>query len=280
MSNAIIAHGNLIDSSALSGGSWLPALPITNLQDRRLGKVSRSYDASTGSTKFDIDLNATRLIRVVSLVNHNFSLSAQYRIRSSTVDDFSSTVDDSGWIDAWPVVYPFGSLPWGSPSWWGGQISSEVAASYRAPIVYVLPQSTNARYVRVEIADSTNSVGYVQIGRCFVADAWQPVRNMVYGASLAWENRSEVQESLGGAEFYNNKASPRVVRISFENMSEDGRCLLHSRFSAPSAPPRRCSSSGILMIQPTLCAENSLAGSGRFLRSRTLAQTAGEPHLR
>lgn len=221
MSNAIIAHGNLIDSSVLSGGSWLPALPITNLQDRRLGKVSRSYDASTGSTKFDIDLNATRLIRVVSLVNHNFSLSAQYRIRSSTVADFSSTVDDSGWIDAWPVVYPFGSLPWGSPSWWGGQISSEVAASYRAPIVYVLPQSTNARYVRVEIADSTNSVGYVQIGRCFVADAWQPVRNMVYGASLAWENRSEVQESLGGAEFYNNKASPRVVRISFENMSED-----------------------------------------------------------
>jgi len=221
MANAILAYGNLIDAASLSGGSWLPALPLTNLQDRRLGKIARSTTAGTSDTKFDIDLGSTKLFRVVALVNHNFSLAAQYRVRSSTVPTFASTVDDSGWVDVWPVIYPFGTLPWGHPSWWGGRTSAEIIAGYRAPVVYTLPVSSNAQYVRVEISDPTNGVGYVNLGRVFIADGWQPVRNMVYGASLAWEDRSEVQEGPSGAEFYNPRAAPRVARIALENMSQD-----------------------------------------------------------
>jgi hypothetical protein len=221
MSNAILAYGNLIDAAAIYGGSWLPALPLANLQDRRLGKLARSTNATTGSTQFDLNLGATKLVRVVALVNHNLSVVAQYRVLCATDAAFVSVVADSGWLDVWPVVYPFGSLPWGSSSWWGGRTSDDIIAELRAPAAYTLAAATNAQYVRIEIADATNAAGYVQLGRVFVGDGWQPVRNMVYGASLAWENRSEVQEALSGAEYFNRRSTPRVARISFEGMSED-----------------------------------------------------------
>ena len=221
MANAILAYGNLIDGAALSGGSWLSTLPLANLQSRILGKVARSADALTASTQFDINLGTTALIRLIALVGHNFSLAAQYRIRTANVADFSTTITDSGWVDVWSVIYPFGSLPWGSPSWWGGRTSASDAASYRAPVTCILSASINAQYVRVEISDTGNTAGYVQLGRVFIGDGWQPVKNMVYGAGLAWENRSEVQEALSGAEYFNARSSPRVARVSFEDMTED-----------------------------------------------------------
>ena len=93
--------------------------------------------------------------------------------------------------------------------------------SYRAPVTCILSASINAQYVRVEISDTGNTAGYVQLGRVFIGDGWQPVKNMVYGAGLAWENRSEVQEALSGAEYFNARSSPRVARVSFEDMTED-----------------------------------------------------------
>lgn len=221
MANAILAYGNLIDRATLSGGSWLATLPLTNLQDRRLGKVARSESVDTADTQFDIDLGETRLLRVVALVNHNFSLTAQYRIRLSSVADFSSTTSDSGWTDVWPEVYPFGSEPWGSARLWTGRPSAEDVAGYTAPLVFILDQSTNAQFVRVEIDDGDNEADYVHFGRVFVADGWQPERNIVVGASLGFMSRSEVQAALSGAEYFNARTSPRITKFELPVMSED-----------------------------------------------------------
>lgn len=220
MANAIIAYGNQIDGATLSGGSWLTTLPLTNLQDRRLGKVARSSSAAEVHTTFDIDFTGTRLLRVISLVAHNFSTAATYRIRTSSTADFSTTVSDSGWADVWPVVYPFGTLPWGSPNFWTGKYSEAEIAGYTATLVYLLPSTISARFIRVEIRDTTNAAGFVQVGRVFASDGWQPVRNIIYGASLAWESRTTVQESLSGAEYFDERKSFRVARFELPVMSE------------------------------------------------------------
>lgn len=220
MANAIIAYGNRIDAAELSGGSWQPTLPLANLQDRRIGKVARSSSASLGSTTFDIDFGTTALMRVISVVNHNLSLAALYRIRISAVPDFSVVLADSGWTDVWPVLYPFGTLPWGSPSWWTGQIAEAEANSYTKVLAYILDTTIGARYVRVEFDDTTNEDSFVEVGRLFVADGWQPVYNMVYGASLQWQDRTETQEALSGAEYFNERAAPRLARFELPAMSE------------------------------------------------------------
>lgn len=221
MANAIIAYGNLVDSATLSGGSWVSTLPLTNLQDRRLGKVARSDSTDTSDTQFDMDFGSTRLFRVIAIVNHNLGLTAQYRIRLSNSADFSSTAADSGWTDVWPEVYPFGVEPWGSSRLWTGRFSEEDIQGYTAPLVYILPQSTNAQYIRVEIDDETNEADYVQFGRVFAADGWQPEYNMAVGATLGFMSRTEVQAALSGAEYFNVRASPRVVKFELPAMSED-----------------------------------------------------------
>ena len=221
MANAILAYGNQIDGATLTGGSWVSTLPLTNLKDRRLGKLARSSDALVASTTFDIDLGATRLMRVFALCGHNFSTGSTRRFRFSTVSDFSTVVVDTGWVDVWPEVYPFGSLPWGSPSWWSGRYSEEEVAGYNASTVHIFDQSTNARYVRVEINDEANVAGYVQLARVFVGDGWQPTRNMTYaGASIGWLDRTGVQEARSGAEYFDIQRMPRIARFDLAAMSE------------------------------------------------------------
>lgn len=221
MANAILAYGNTIDGATLSGGSWEASLPLTNLQDRRLGKMARSSSQAAVHTTFDIDLQSTRLMRVFALVGHNCTVAATRRFQFSTVADFSSVVLDTGWVDVWPEVYPFGTLPWGHPSFWTGRYSEEDIAGYNASMVYIFDQSTNARYVRVEISDEANAAGYVQIARAFIGDGWQPTRNMQYGASMAWLDRTLIQEARSGAEYFDAPPKARLARFDLPAMEED-----------------------------------------------------------
>jgi hypothetical protein len=220
MANAVLAYGNLIDGANLYSGAWQAALPLNNLKDRRLGRLARSASTALSDTRFDIDFGGTRLVRVVALVNHNLSAGALYRIQLSMVPDFATNVVDSGWKSVWPTVYPFGALPWGAPNWWTAKYPSDQIEAYTATLVFILSRSTNARYIRVELNDTTNADGFVEAGRAFAADGWQPVRNMVYGASLAWESRTEVQEALSGAEYFNVRTPVRVARFALDAMGE------------------------------------------------------------
>lgn len=222
MANAIIAYGNQIDGATLSGGAWATGLPLSNLKDRRIARLARSAAPDPSSTTFDIDFGEVRLLRVFGLVGHNFTTGARYRIQFSNTPGFgaSSILEDTGEREVWPIVYPAGSLPWGSPSWWTGRYSDADIAGYNASVVCTLETAVAARYVRVSILDQTNPAGYVQIGRVFAANGWQPVRNIVYGASLGWENRTTVQEADSGAEYFDIRRSARVARFGLEAMTE------------------------------------------------------------
>jgi len=70
----------------LSGGDWLTALPLGNLQDERLHVLARSTDTELSSTVFQTDLGVSRDVRVFGLVNHNLSTAAKVRVLGE-VDD-------------------------------------------------------------------------------------------------------------------------------------------------------------------------------------------------
>lgn len=221
MANTIIAWNNRIDGATLSGGSWTATLPLANLKNRTLGKVARTADAATASTKFDIDLGVPRFTRLVALVSHNISLAGLVRLRGSDDAAFATSVYDSGWGDAWPVVYPLGSFVWGDPRTWTGKYTADEIAGYTLTLPMLVPAATMARYWRVEIDDTTNAVGYLQIGRVMIADGWQPTHNMSYGASHAWETDTAVQRAKSGAEYFDRRAPRRVARFNIDWMNED-----------------------------------------------------------
>ncbi len=218
----MLGFPNRIDTSTIYGGSWASTLPLNFLKNRTLGKVARSTDLLLASTQFDIDLGVAKNTRLFAAVNHNFSINAKYRLRGSTVADFSTVVFDSGagLVDVWPVVYPDGVLEWEDDNWWSGKYTAEQIAGYTPNLPIILPGNKLARYWRLEISDPTNAAGFVQLGRVFIGPAWQPKVNMAYGASLGWETKTEVQEARSGAEYFDMRLPYRVQKLSLDWMDQ------------------------------------------------------------
>lgn len=221
MSNALIGYYNRVDAGTLTGGSWAATLPRANLQNRIVAKVARSTDATLASTKFDIDIGADKVSRVAALIGHNFSLAAKYRLRCGTDATFVTNLFDSGWVDVWPPVYNSTDLDWQALNWWSGKYLAEEIAGITWQKIIDLGSAMNARYWRFEIDDTTNTAGYVEIGRLFIGPAWQPTINMSYGAGIGWEDKTEVQEALSGAEFFDQRRPYRVAQFQTGFMETD-----------------------------------------------------------
>ncbi len=134
--------------------------------------------------------------------------------------DYTTPLHDSGWVDTWPILYPWGSIGINHPQWWTGKLERERRAEIPLPIVDVLSSPVNAQYQRVEIDDTQNEDEVIDLGRLFDSPGWQPSRNFGYGNSLVWEYGTEVQTALGGARWYRVVDGRRVVRITVSALDE------------------------------------------------------------
>jgi len=228
MANCILAHPNHADDTTLnnvvfSKGSWLAGHPLDNLQSPFMYKVARSTSASNEHTKFDVDLGGVRDVRVIAFPDHNLSKNATIRIRASgTANDFDTPIYDSGTLDIYEILYTWGSLYWGHPSLWYGKISSEDLAGYRQGWYEVLSTVVNARHWRFEITDTSNTDGFVQLSRLFIAPGWQPTDvNMSYGSNHGMDDPSKKTKSVGGTNYIDRRELYRTAQIVFRDMDED-----------------------------------------------------------
>ena len=355
----------VLQTPALSGGSWESDLPLTNLQDARLAKVARSTNALAASTCFDLDLGTSRSVRVHSLWKHNLSSAATARVRAFTtlpVADFRAVGDatwtaivtptrsaDAATVDGIPLdligddnvaategyqkaatgivgdgtkvfdvlvkrnsayagqfvylrddtaavtrggasidftnatpvvtglsgatiistvavgtgyritvqvtgivaannnqvyVVPAGTATADTASFYVGDIriwnastaqmvyDSGFTAAYPAEQtaedvegqnvgwVHVSTAAQSARYWRYDIWDTANADGFVEIGRLYTCAGWQPTVNMVYGSSVGVQTATRGEESWGGAELFDVRASRRVFRVLLEDEPE------------------------------------------------------------
>ena len=220
MSGVLLGYTNRIDTSTLSGGSWVATLPLTNLKNRILGKVARSTDATNASTKFDINLtNANVPVRIVSLVNHNFTTAATYRIRGASDAGFTTILYDSGVKEVYPAIFSTDDLEWEMDNWWSGIPSAEDIQGYTSNLVEITSTPIFAQYWRVEIFDSANTAGYVQIGRVMICQAWKPTRDASVGAGIGWETTTTMTRALSGAKYFQAKIPARSTKFTLDVMS-------------------------------------------------------------
>ena len=216
MANVSLAWPNIIDATTVSGGAWMASLPVTNIQNRRISKVARSSNAALASTLLNIDMGPTpSAIGLLALVVHNLSTSAKVRIRADDAADFATPLYDSGWVSVWPSgIIPLDLLEWEEDNFWLGTVSQNAIAGYRAPFTHYLPSATTQRYWRIEMDDTGNTDGYVQIGRVFVGKVWSPAYNMKYGAKIGYTDATASETSLTGEEFFDVRT--RFREYSFE----------------------------------------------------------------
>ena len=225
MANIILGFPNRIDSAVLAGGAWVESLPLANLQDRALARIARSLSLDSTSTQFTIDLQQQRTLKVLAFVAHNFSLSARISLIFSNAADFSDPILTIT-SDAWPSVsdadWDLDALEWENDNFWLGTYLQEDIEGQTPTCSILLPQDVLARYVKVSIDDSSNAAGFVQIGRLFIGGAFlQPAINNDRGATIGYEDATNVDMALSGAEYFDRREPVRVMRFTLSELSVD-----------------------------------------------------------
>jgi hypothetical protein len=218
MANTIIGYQNRIDAATFAAyGSWSTSLPLTNIKTRQLSKKARSTNAVNSSTKLRFALDAERIIGSVAIVNHNMQKDATWRYRVYSDSGYSTLVYDSGTINVWPLM-PFGSYEWEDSRFWDLQLSAEEIALFTKTLTFVPSTVASAQYYQIEFFDSTNTDGYVELGRIFVGAIYQPELNMNLGASIGEETNTIVDVALSGAEFFDRRTSSRVAQFTLDHL--------------------------------------------------------------
>jgi hypothetical protein len=219
MSNTIIGYQNRIDAATFTAyGSWSTSLPLTNIKTRQLSKKARSTNSVNSSTKLRFALDAERIIGSVAIVNHNMQKDATWRYRVYSDSGYSTLVYDSGTLNVWPLM-PFGSYEWEDSRFWDLQLSAEEIALFTKTLTFVPSTVASAQYYQIEFFDSTNTDGYVELGRIFVGAIYQPELNMNLGASIGDETNTIVDVALSGAEFFDRRTSSRVAQFTLDHLA-------------------------------------------------------------
>lgn len=189
---------------ALSGGSWVAALPLANLQERSLAKVARSTNVLAASTQCECDLGVARAVALVALPKHTISAAGQIRVRAYTgPGGTGSLVYDSGTLTVWPAG-----------------VTAEDIVGWNLGWFLVLPSAQTARYWLLEITDTTNPAGYLDLARLVLAGGWQPTVNLSAGEQLGVTSLTRRDVTDGGAASYVEGPQRRVQTFAIDGLPE------------------------------------------------------------
>lgn len=220
--NILLFYQNLVDTASLSASSSVGTLPVTNLADYRPTIVWRA----TGRTAeyVQADLGSTQFVQSVIAWNHNWTNASTIRLRVSNNSDMSSPTYDSGTVDGWPSIVGAGEGGAGIGGAGGAPILSAFN-QYRFYRVLLIPGSVSGRYVRLDMADPTNSAGYVQMGRLFIGSYLQPTINFQYGWKLGWKDLGLATRTDSGSVRFSKRGKHRVLELSWDYL-EQGEALV------------------------------------------------------
>ncbi|MGZ8888060.1 MAG: phage head spike fiber domain-containing protein [Halobacteriota archaeon] len=138
------------------------------------------------------------------------------------MDDWQPYGYSSDWQDVWPSVYDSAQMDWEQDNWWDAKYSSEETTGYTATLCHVIPETAPiCQRWRVDIDDTANNAGYIQIGRMFIGPAWKPERDIEVGVNVGWETNTSVQKALNGSKYYQRRNPYRVTKFSFNALTED-----------------------------------------------------------
>lgn len=190
MENMVLASPILSDAATLTSSSSPSGLSVENLKVQTLGKVLRCLDPSAAYVV--ADLGSAHYINLVALLGHTGSSRSYARVRASNsmANLTSSPSYDSGNV-------PFRSHQSGYDSIWAAGVQSEEygALDTNHFIHWIGSTPQNFRYWRVDFVDPNSS--YIDVGRLYISNAWQPTTNMDYGLAQGIVDPSRSTRTVG-----------------------------------------------------------------------------------
>ena len=212
-------------TTAYMASVWLRAsapttIEIVTIQTPSSTVTSTTCNVTTSWQKFSISgttQSGTTAMTFYVGGNSTFTTGEAVFAWGADVVTGSGAIYDSGWNEVWPTgMVPQNLLEWEDDNFWLGTLSQNARAGFQSPYIHILPTQQNLRHWRVEISDTTNADGYIQIGRLFMSSTWVPSVNYSYGASLGYQDPSPVDVSLSGAEFFDTRSKFRVFDFDLE----------------------------------------------------------------
>ena len=200
-------------------GNWQPSAPLTNLQQRFFAYKTRSVNCDPSNTQFVMNLGVQQAVLAVVIPRHNMSINATmtvslYTDAALTQLVATSTVNVS-------TQFAWGTFPFAHSSWFTGKIDAETARLFPQPAMVLFPTAQIGQYVKVQLNDPGNANPYIELQRLFVTPGYQPSVNIVYGAQNSVNDPTIVTRSLGGADFYDQRAKHRTIICSIDYLGTD-----------------------------------------------------------
>lgn len=229
MANCMLLHPNRSDAprgasagASVSGGGWEPAMPLENVQDRRLFIPAQTVDAEPENTQFDVTMNATHLLMAIVLIKHNLTSTATVKITGWYDENSYELPDYVAFQDAYPSLNDTADLEWEDSNFWDGKPLDEELEGFNQNLIHILPSpGLLINNWRIEIFDEGNPDGYIRFHRLWMSGGWQPSKTYANGAILRYETNTTVEQSVGGNEFFDRKEPYRVHSIGFQYLDRD-----------------------------------------------------------
>lgn len=213
MGAMFLGYPNRAHGATITGGSWNASYPVTNLATRPLDQVARSSNDDAASTKFIVDMGANYSVQGFVLRSTNLSSAATIKLDFGTSSG-GTEGGTSGTVNAWRMS--FDGVMRNFPS---GTYDSIIG--YPFDIIYVHSAAMTARYVECEITDTSNPLNYVQAGRVGVFGGLTDY--MSVGATIDWNDLTEVERSLGGSILFQQKRRFRTAEIPLTRLDSTSR---------------------------------------------------------
>lgn len=222
MALGLVADINLALTATLTGGNCAADLPLTNLAlDRRFkGAPTRFLAVETlANSTFYVALSKVRTVRLISLMFTTLSISARWRVSGiGAGGSWLAPSFVSPWTAVYGAVYSSYDMQFEDDNWFTGQVSTdEINLFARHAFMVIDPEVVSD--LRIEIDDTTNALGWFDVGGLFVAGAFSPAVNYERGHDLRLDSRDVTDEAPSGRIFTESRTGRRAVSVSYEMLS-------------------------------------------------------------
>lgn len=220
--NAVVGYPSHTPMVTFSSDGWTDTnYPISNLGAFPLSLVARSDTADLADTQFFGNFTNAEVCQLFVFCRHNFTINAKFRIRIYEDAARTTLLADSGWLKIWDVVYSEDEISWDGGTWWDRTFVDSEIQGYPWYKPFRFSEPYLIRSFHVEIDDTTNPDGFVQMGMFDVSESFQFPVNFDYGARYGYRSRTTVEEAIGGTKYRLRQPKPRVFRGSINRINRN-----------------------------------------------------------
>ena len=199
---------NKLDSATVTSLSAASGHAATNVQSRFLKQTWRSMAPNPLTSQWlKFDLGSASLISVFTFFYNNLTSGATVKLYAHASDLGNTEAS------------------------WSGATYNQTITNFDTRVGYIAPAQT-LRYWFLAITDSSNTDGYVEIGRCFAGTVTSPSLNFNENFSETEIDPSEQSWTIGGHVYSTQRERYKILEYQFLDLAQADQTVLRTFFHA------------------------------------------------